>query len=389
MILGVGNREAWQQHVSRPRGRSRAAARRLVGRLLARIIERVLLRRAPSASSPRRQREVVRRADARPARGAGGRPSTSRARPSSVAAGEGRVGRVDAGVEHRPAQRAAGEAEQPRGGVGLDGHARAPDGGARRAVAVDRPQQRWQVVLSRSRPVSRSRAASTSSSSVRPGGGSSSSEASPIAGLAVTLPLDPAHEPDEPHERARDLVADGALALLAHRVLEPLDDLVADALSSTAATSVAPRRPEVLAPPLRGRERSTAISSKVSTRGDVGLVVGQLHLAPATRSPSGTIFSARASCPALGARGGAARAAGRGAPRGRRPRGHPDVRHHRRVLGEALELALSRRPRARAAGSSSLTPRRLRPWDRESRRERAARRVDWAGARRRWWRSPS
>ena len=92
------------------------------------------------SQQPAQAREVVRGDDPRTVV-----PCLERLRvqlPLLVALPERRMRRVDAAVDDGPAELAAVQVEEPDRGVGLDREDRAGDGGRRRPVAVDPPQQR-------------------------------------------------------------------------------------------------------------------------------------------------------------------------------------------------------------------------------------------------------
>ncbi len=247
--------------------------------------------------------------------------------------------RVDAGVDHRPADGVAAHVEQQRRGIGLDRVARAPQRRSRRAVAVDRPQQR---------ATRRRQAAQVAE---RLGGEVDEQVVGQargrlLVGLVVVgvllLPGDPPDQADEPDQRARQLVrVDGAAALLAHRLLEAADDVVAT-LAQHGGDGDRVRRPEVLLPPLRERQNAAQQLAEGQPDRDVRRVVGKLQ----RRGIGGAVVGVEHGLRELGGRRLGMRLEQEVDCRPRLAAVlQPDVGHDRRVLGEALELLGAEDPR--------------------------------------------
>ncbi len=283
-----------------------------------------------SGEDPAQAGEVVRRTHAR----GRGEPAVG------VAHAERRVRRVDARVDDRPADVVAVQVEEHRRGVGLDRVARAPQRGPRGPVAVDRPQERGAVLLRHALQIAERLDREVDEHVVcQPVGRL-------LVGLVVVgvrgLPRDPADEPDEPDERARQLTAaDRPAALLAHRLLQPGDDLRA-ALGQHGRDRSRVRRPEVLLPPLRQRQHAAQHLLERQLGRDVRLVVGEADRRRIRRRVVGLEDRP-------GKRGGRRlgvrleqqvdRVVGLAAVL------QPDVGHDRRVLREALELLGAEDPR--------------------------------------------
>jgi hypothetical protein len=159
------------------------------------------------------------------------------------------------------------------------------------------------------------------------------------------LPLDPPDDADEPDQRAGDLVADRLLALLAHRVLEAGDD-VGLALVEHGGDVGGAAWPQVVLPPARERQRAAHELLEGQLGRDVRLVVGEPHLQPVGRLLRGLQRDREP-----GSAGVAVRLEEQvdGRVVGCGPVGHPDVRHDRRVLRVAAQLAEAEHPRREPA----------------------------------------